>query len=295
MTMRRFFTYLISGLLCIGFSFPASADKEHVQSILKKVDNVEKTAMNVLEDGQRIYRAGQKRFNGIKKSINSAMNVGKAIASGDIGGAFSAATDFADSTSIPGLSENLDSIQTNVDEIGKLTSSATSLASKANGLIKTSADMLPNTIPNYLNDTTDIKQTEADVEKEYISAYGENPDIEVFTNQKDKLMSAQRENIANLYAKALAIRVDIADEKAAEPVEIDSTTARSLVNAARDTSMRTAVRLKRIYELEAAMYEYHTTAQTQRYITLNQTPASTEAETANSAQNVGTSPSGEPQ
>ena len=284
MKIRRFLTYVIAFLLSIGISFPALADKEHIQSVLKKADNVEKKAMNVLEDGQRIYRAGQKGFNGVKKSVNSAMNVGKAIASGDIEGAFSAATDFADSTDIPGLSENLENIQTNVDEAGKLTASASALASKANGLIKTSADLLPNTVPNYLTDTTDIKQTEADVEKEYTSVYGNNPDIDVFTEQQDKLMSAQRENIANLYAKALAVRVDIADEKAATPVEIDSTTARSLINATRDTAMRTAVRLKRIYELEAAMYEYNTTAQTQRYMIVNQGDSSAASDTSGEQQ-----------
>ena len=258
--------------LSVCLVFPANADKERVQKVLKKVDVAEKVTINTLEEGQKVYRAGQKAFNGIKKSVNSAVSFGKNLASGNISGAFSSATDFADSTNIPGLSENMDAIQTNIDEVGKLKDEAGGLASKANGLVKGSMDKLTNTVPSMFSNVSDIKQTEEDVDREYISQYGvEEEDINVFNTQQEKLLTVQRENIASLYARALAARVDITEEKASTPVEIDSTTARSLINATRDVAMRTAVRLKRIYELESAIYEYETMAATRKYMLVDST------------------------
>ena len=251
--------------LSLFLASPAQADKESIQKALKKVDVVEKKAMNVLEKGQKVYRAGQKGFNGIKKSVNSAMAVGKAVASGDINGAFNAATDFVDSTDIPGLSDELGNIQTNVDTANTLTSQANTLASKAKGLVAGSVDKLQNTVPTLMSNVTDLKQTRQDVEKNYTAQYGDGNDVQIFNEQKAKNMAIQRDNVANLYAKALAVRVDIVEEKAATPAEIDTTTARSLINATKDVSMRTATRLKRIYELESAILEYETINKTQKY------------------------------
>ena len=244
--------------LGIFLASPAQADKERIQKALKKVDVVEKKAMNALEFSQKVYRAGQKGYNGIKKSVNSAMAVGKAVAAGDIEGAFTAATDFADSTDIPGLSEELGNIQTNID-------ATNTLASQANGLIAGSVDKLQNTVPSIMSDVTDLKQTRQDIKTNYTAQYGDGDDVQIFKEQQSQNMTIQRDNVANLYAKALAVRVDIAEEKAAEPVEIDTTTARSLINATKDVSMRTATRLKRIYELESAILEYETTDKSLKY------------------------------
>ena len=221
--------------LGIFLASPAQADKERIQKALKKVDVVEKKAMNALEFSQKVYRAGQKGYNGIKKSVNSAMAVGKAVAAGDIEGAFTAATDFADSTDIPGLSEELGNIQTNID-------ATNTLASQANGLVAGSVDKLQNTVPSIMSDVTDLKQTRQDIKTNYTAQYGDGDDVQIFKEQQSQNMTIQRDNVANLYAKALAVRVDIAEEKAAEPVEIDTTTARSLINATKDVSMRTATR-----------------------------------------------------
>ena len=80
----------------------------------------------------------------------------------------------------------------------------------------------------------------------------------------------QRQNVSSFYAKALAMRVQIAKDKAATPAEIDTTNERALIQASVMVTTTTAQRLARILELEAAMYEYETTQSSRNFIRMEE-------------------------
>lgn len=240
---------------------PAWADKEAVQKVLKKADRYEKIGMNALEEGIKIKKQFEKYANGIQGAVKFA----KAAASGDLEGALAAAEN------VPGLSEDVANLNTNLEGATNLVNegvgAGTNLMNKANGLMDSPVDSLKNIIPSDLSNINDVEQTQKDVDKSYTAEYGSAEDIEVYNAQKEKLDAIQRDNIASLYARALAARVEITKEKAETPEEIDSSNTRALIAATRDAATKAAVRLRRIVQLEASIQEYETTQLSKIFMT----------------------------
>ena len=247
---------------------PARADKEAVQKVLKKADRYEKIGMNALEEGIKIQKQFEKYANGIQGALKFA----KAVASGDLEGALAAAEN------VPGLSGEVANLNANLEGATNLVNEGVSagaglvnkangLVSKANGLIDSPVDALKNAIPSDLSNINDVGQTQKDVDKSYTAEYGSAEDIEVYSAQKEKLDAIQRDNIASLYARALAARVEITKEKAETPEEIDSENTRALIAATRNAATRAAVRLRRIVQLEASIQEYESTQLSKIFMT----------------------------
>lgn len=244
----------------------ALPDKEAVQGTLKKADFFVKLGIIIVEGAQKVKRQITKYVNGVAGAIKDVKAFSEAVKTGDINGALSAADSLGGK--VPGVD-----ISGDVAAINNNISGATDLANSATGSVAGVANKmneLKNTSPSSLLNINDTKQTKKDLSKTYYGQYGTDSDINVFENQREKIEGIQRDNIANMYAKALTRRVAIAKEKAETPEEIDSTNTRALVSATNDVAMKTAGRLRKIMEFEAAIYDYRLTQATKQYVVVDE-------------------------
>ena len=240
----------------------AYADKEIVQKVLKKTDAIEKQGIFYLEEYQKIKRKVQKTVTGVKQAITTGTNFVTAVANGDLVGAVSAGTSLTNQ-----ISQNL----TGKDLVeGKQISAATSIAGNVSSLITNPMETLKTKIPSFISDVKDLKKTKKNVEENVVPENTQQENPTAYAEQQNKIDDLQRQNVSSFYAKALAMRVQIAKDKAATPAEIDTTNERALIQASVMVTTTTAQRLARILELEAAMYEYETTQSSRNFIRMEE-------------------------
>lgn len=240
----------------------AYADKEVVQKVLKKTDAIEKQGIFYLEEYQKIKRNVQKTVTGVKQAITTGTNFVMAVANGDLVGAVSAGTSLTNQ-----ISQNL----TGKDLVeGKQISAATSIAGNVSSLITNPMETLKTKIPSFISDVKDLKKTKKNVEENVVPENTQQENPTAYAEQQNKIDDLQRQNVSSFYAKALAMRVQIAKDKAATPAEIDTTNERALIQASVMVTTTTAQRLARILELEAAMYEYETTQSSRNFIRMEE-------------------------
>lgn len=241
---------IIGMIICFMLMNIASAyaDKETMQSFLKKLDNAERNAINALELYQNTKRLYQSTYAGIKGTLSSVKNVGTAIKNGDISGAVAAGTSAINQGST--LATGEDALSN--DQIN----AATSVANDLNGLSTNPMETLKTQIPSFISNVKDLTQSKKDVEENTVpkNITTENPTA--YAKQMEKIYDIMRQNISTMYAKALVMRVEIAKEKAATPPEIDTSNQRILIQNTADVSTRAITRLTRILELEADILEY---------------------------------------
>lgn len=252
---------IISGGIAFT-SREAYADKEIVQKVLKKTDVIEKQGIFYLEEYQKIKRKVQKTVTGVKQAITTGANFVTAVANGDLVGAVSAGTSLTNQ-----ISQNL----TGKDLVeGKQISAATSIAGNVSSLITNPMETLKTKIPSFISDVKDLKKTKKNVEENVVPENTQQENPTAYAEQQNKIDDLQRQNVSSFYAKALAMRVQIAKDKAATPAEIDTTNERALIQASVMVTTTTAQRLTRILELEAAMYEYETTQSSRNFIRMEE-------------------------
>ena len=252
---------IISGGIAFT-SREAYADKEIVQKVLKKTDVIEKQGIFYLEEYQKIKRKVQKTVTGVKQAITTGTNFVTAVANGDLVGAVSAGTSLTNQ-----ISQNL----TGKDLVeGKQISAATAIAGNVSSLITNPMETLKTKIPSFISDVKDLKKTKKNVEENVVPENTQQENPTAYAEQQNKIDDLQRQNVSSFYAKALAMRVQIAKDKAATPAEIDTTNERALIQASVMVTTTTAQRLARILELEAAMYEYETTQSSRNFIRMEE-------------------------
>lgn len=264
---KRLLIFLLNILLGVGLIVPtARADKEGIQKVLKKTDQIEKVSIGYLKAYMQIKQDLQKKLQGIKGVVS-------AVASGDIAGAISSsmsvASDFGAGENVMGELEAIQSnyetgmslYNTGSEAYGQASSAvgqASGLLSKANGLMNSPIDEIINNVPSFIQDVNDLKGTMSDIEKNVIPSISRIENPVAFQQHEEKINDILREKLATLYAQALVTRSKIADEKAATPEEIDTTNERALISAAIDSVTQVTVRLNNIYQMESAMMEYQT-------------------------------------
>ncbi len=251
----------------------ALKDKEHVQKVLKKADIHVKQGMIVYEKGQEYKREMTDKLNGAKGFIS-------AVKEGDITGAL----DAADTVAGDSIGGETGAIRDNI-------SGATGAVDGAVSGVKGAVGNVKNKVPGMISNVNNPEQTREDVSKAYYGQYGEGNDVGVFNDQNEKTDAIQRENIADMYARALTGRVAIAKEKADGEKEIDTSDTRQLINATRNKAMQTAERLRKILVYEASIYQFQTAAKAKAFQNIDgaaQLKASAEDKT-NAAQKGGKS------
>lgn len=240
--MKRVF-FLIS-IFFYFFYVPktqAFPDKETIQLNLMIAKAYTQGGLQTYEEFQEKKRELTNELNGAKGMLQSAKKMSEAIQSGDLDGAISAAEDV-------GL--GAEDIGITGENIEKFTN-------------------IKNMTPSFISNVNDIKNTEEEVSKNYTPQYGEEKDIEITEEQDTKIDAIQRDNVARMYAKALVNRVKTAKEKAANVEEIDTSDTRQIISAIKEQAMISASRLKRIAELESAIYEFKTIEKNKKYQTQN--------------------------
>ena len=269
--VRRFIIILMiisCGLLI--HSEPAYADKEVVQKILKKTDYYEKKGIGYLEEYQKLKRNVQKKITGLKKAISTSAAFATAVSNGDLVGAVSAGTSLANQASQEIGGENLLE--------NKQINAATSIAGNVSSLLTNPMETLKTKIPSFVKDVKDLKKTKKNVEENIVPENTPQENPTAYSEQQAKIDDLQRQNVSSFYAKALAMRVQIAKDKASTPAEIDTTDERALIQESVLITTTTAQRLARILEIEAAVYEYEMTQSSRTYIRMETNTNTTTSE-----------------
>ncbi len=246
----------------------AYADKEVIQSVLKKMDTIERFAINLLEEYQKAKRFYQSTYAGIKGTLSSVKNVGTAIKNGDISGAVAAGTSAVNQGSTLVTGENALS--------DKQVNAAASVANDLNGLSTNPMETLKTQIPSFMSNVKNLTQSKKDVEENTVpkNITTENPTA--YAKQMEKIYDIMRQNISTMYAKAMVMRVAIAEEKSAAQPEIDTSNQRILIQNTADVSTRAITRLTRILELEADILEYEAMRGSKEFIDKSSTDESSQ-------------------
>ena len=125
---------------------------------------------------------------------------------------------------------------------------------KANPL---SADEeLLNVIPSDIPDVNNIGKATEQVEKSYNAQMGQGNDIEVSSEQYDKMMDIQRENVANLYTVAFTTRTLLAKERKQDEPSNDMKSTREIIKLTNKKAAEMLRRLRNVMKLEAATAEF---------------------------------------
>lgn len=115
---------------------------------------------------------------------------------------------------------------------------------------------LLNIIPSEIPDINNIGKAVKQVEKSYNAQLGQGNDIAVSSEQYDKMMDIQRENVANLYAVAFTTRTLLAKERKQDEPSNDMKSTREIIKLTNKKASEMVRRLRNIMKLEAAISEF---------------------------------------
>ena len=220
----KYLPVLITALL---WSSAARADIEGMQVPLG-------VAKGVYEEG----RAIQEQYNQIKEEVRSTV---EGVA-GPVKSGIKAAKDAK-----AAVDEKIDA--------------AKNMANDPEGSLET----LNKKMPNFLNvDGNDQEKLTEAVNKNFLPQIkeGENQ-TEVVQKQNEKMEEIIRDQVADLYSSAFAIRTNLATEKASE---LDMKDSREIITATRDKAVETARRLRKIMLMETLIYMHKTTKRASIYM-----------------------------
>lgn len=114
-----------------------------------------------------------------------------------------------------------------------------------------------NVIPSEIPDVNNIGKATEQVEKAYNAQMGQGNDIEVSSEQYEKMMDVQRENVANLYAVAFTTRTLLAKERKQDEPSNDMKDTREIIKLTNKKAAEMLRRLRNVMKLEAATAEFN--------------------------------------